>query len=622
MTIVRTAMGSLLLGTSFLALAGPAAAESFTVTGISISPAPGFNVAIPTVIVEDGNITETDIRTLFSLDPTASLAAVADLDAASIVIPEITVTQTIESAEGADPFETTLSYRDISLINIADGLAETVEIGSSVQDQVASKSEAGKLTVANLNIGGILGFLGYAEAGAADTFASIYGSYTGEGGALSSPLFSCTYGSAESGSFEAKPMTTPFSEFLVTIANYQTAEDLDDEQTAELVGKTVTFVADLLMSIRSEASSIAGFDCSGSADDGTVSIKSGPLDIGGFEPGIYPDFSLAELAFDAGEGGNGNLGSFTFKSIDFRNAIEVLRAAPRLDKTWFETNWRRIIPVFEGLALSRLALDVPNPESSGERIQLSMADLDLTLGAYVNAIPSDVALSIADLVVPLPPTGEPPLQELRARGITSLTVDAATSMIWNDGDQTITVRDLLLDAAELGSIRISGTLGNATSSLFADSVEEATIAAQMLTIKDLTITLDDGGIGTLIVQTAARDSGQPEGALRMQVSGLVQGMTLAILGNTDEALVAAQSLGRFLGGNARNVKVTLTATDPAGLGLGDFAAIEQDPTALAGKVTIVAEASGDPVSLPEPTSAPADSGAGASTQGEKLDLKN
>ena len=136
----------------------------------------------------------------------------------------------------------------------------------------------------------------------------------------------------------------------------------------------------------------------------------------------------------------------------------------------------------------------------------------------------------------------------------------------------------------------------------------------------VTITLDDGGISGLIVAAASAEAGQPEGALRTQVSGLVQGMTLAILGNSDEALVAAQSLGKFLGGDARSVTVTLTATDPAGLGIADVAAFEQDPTALSGKVTIAATASGEPVTLPAPSAAPAPADGG--TQDEKLKLKN
>ena len=49
--------------------------------------------------------------------------------------------------------------------------------------------------------------------------------------------------------------------------------------------------------------------------------------------------------------------------------------------------------------------------------------------------------------------------ELRARGINSLTLDAATSMIWNKADQTITVRDLALDASHFAPPRVASAQG-------------------------------------------------------------------------------------------------------------------------------------------------------------------
>lgn len=627
MTITRAAIGSLLLGTSVLVLAGPAAAETLTLTDISIDA--GTGITIPSVSVVDGNLSEEGLRALFSAEAGASLASLATLDAASVTIPEIRMTMPSVSADG-ESMDATVVYRDLSLTDIADGVAATATLGSTAVEGTAGGDddftiEFGAMSVEQFDIGALLAFYGFTSGGASSEIVPVYSNFSFAGGSITGPGFSCDIGGGEGGGFAARPLSVSMTEMAELTRRFEAAEAEGTAPSAEDITTIVHYYADVLTAFTSDPMTYDGLDCSGTGeDDEKFAVSVGPLSVGAFRPGIYPAFGLDDFAVsvEGDEGGAVSFGNFTFKSIDFNDAIAVIRAAVSLDEAWFEANWRRIIPYFEGMALSDLEVDVPNPDNASERVAASLADLDITLGAYVNAIPSDFALSIVDLVVPLPPTGEPPLEELRARGITSLTLDAATSMVWNDADQTITVRDLLLDANELGSIRISGTLGNATSALFADSVEEATLAAQVLTIKDLTITLDDGGIGGLIVANAAREAGQPEGALRMQVSGLVQGMTLAVLGNTDDALVAAQSLGKFLGGSARNVKVTLVATDPAGLGLADVAAFEQNPTALAGKVTITAEASGDPVSLPEPAAAPAESGAGASTQSEKRDLKN
>lgn len=109
---------------------------------------------------------------------------------------------------------------------------------------------------------------------------------------------------------------------------------------------------------------------------------------------------------------------------------------------------------------------------------------------------------------------------------------------------------------------------------------------------------------------------------------MVQGMTLAILGSDETALSAVAQLGKFLSGEHSKVSITLTAKDGAGLGLADLAALERDPTVLAGKVTVTAVASGDPVpqvevpATPAPDTAPAaPADSSPSLEDQKRDLK-
>ena len=609
MKTYRAASVSLLLGTSMLGLAGPAFAETLTVNDISIPIGEGIEIA--SVTVEDGNLSEEGLRALLSENPSASLASLATLDAKSVTVPEIRFSMPSAGGEG-EPVEISVVYRDLVFSNVADGVAESAVLGSSsIEGAKDVAFEFGAMTISNFDVGALLGFYGFNTGTVSTEMAEVYSSFTFAGGSVTAPMVNCDIGGATGGAFSARPLSMSMTDMTKLTQELEAAQTAGTEPTPEQVSTLILFYADMLTAFTSDPMTFEGFDCTGTGEKGEkFAVSSSAFNVESFEPGIYPAFGLDafEMSVEGEDSGTISLGNFTFKSIDFNDAIAAVRAAATLDETWFEANWRLLVPAFEGLSMTNLAVDIPNPESAGDRIEASMADLDITLGAYVNAILSDFALSIVDLIVPLPADGEPPIAELRARGINSLTIDAATSMIWNAADQTITVRDLALDAAELGSIRISGTLGNATEALFADTEAEALMAAQMLTIKDLTITLDDGGISGLIVAAASAEAGQPEGALRTQVSGLVQGMTLAILGNTDEALVAAQSLGKFLGGKARNVTVTLTSTDPAGLGIADLAAFEQDPTAPASAAPV--EAAAAPV--------PADGG----TQDEKLNLKN
>ena len=94
-------------------------------------------------------------------------------------------------------------------------------------------------------------------------------------------------------------------------------------------------------------------------------------------------------------------------------------------------------------------------------------------------------------------------------------------------------------------------------------------------------------------------------ATRTALSGMVQGMTLAILGSDETSLAAVGELGKFLSGANSKVSITITAKDGAGLSLADLSALEKDPTVLAGKVDVTAVASGDPVPQVEVPEAPA-----------------
>jgi hypothetical protein len=207
-----------------------------------------------------------------------------------------------------------------------------------------------------------------------------------------------------------------------------------------------------------------------------------------------------------------------------------------------------------------------------------------------------------------------PVADLLARGVDKLDISLGTKLAWDQASSTIKVDDVLIDMGALGRVNLSGTFGNATQSLFADNTDEATMAAMLLTLRDVTIEVEDRGIGSLAFAAGAKDAGQSEAAFRTAVAGMAQGMTLAFLGNTTEALTAAQQLGTFLSG-ASHLKLTITAKDEAGIGLADLAAAETNPAALAGKLNVVAEASGEPVELPVlDTPAP-------SSQDEKRDLK-
>ncbi|OEO31953.1 hypothetical protein VW23_013705 [Devosia insulae DS-56] len=609
-------MRALLLGSVFAGFAVTgASAETLSVTGIEIKGATGtmYDIAVPTVEVVDGNINEGAVRGLFTGAPGA-LDALATLDATSLSIPELRMTSDL--GEGAGTL--VITYRDITLNNIADGVAASAHVGSAdLTGPENLTATFGEMSTSRFDLASLLGFYGLTTATAGTEMKEVYTDFKFSGGSLKGgDVVNCDFGAAELGSFSARPLKQSMTEINALVMEAEAAQKAGTDVAPETVAKLVRFYADMFTAFSSTPMTFEGFSCSGKDDKGNpLTVASGPITVGGFEPAIYPEISLDDFDMTVENDGFLKFGNFTWKQMDFTAAIAAIEAATTLDEAYFTANWRKLVPALDGMSLTDLTIDVPDPESSGKRITGTLGAFDATLGNYVNGIPANISLNLANFILPITADmTDLPVADLLARGIDKLDISLGTKLAWDQATQTIKVDDVLIDMGALGRVNLSGTFGNATQSLFADNTDEATMAAMLLTLRDVTIEIEDRGMSALAFAAGAKDAGQSEAAFRTAVAGMAQGMTLAFLGNTTEALTAAQQLGTFLSG-ASHLKLTITAKDEAGIGLADLAAAETNPAALAGKLNVVAEASGEPVELPVlDTPAP-------STQDEKRDLK-
>ena len=622
-----------------LLLSTAASAETLTVTDITTGD-DAYAVTVPTVEIVDGNITEADVRALFSADPTAALINLGQLDATSLRIPEITVTSAFPSESGEQAVVTT--YRGLALNDVQDGIAANAELEASTV-VVTGQNETGEpidftvtmdaTSAENFNLGRLLAFYGLGDTpeAEAETFSVIYDNFVMNGAGLMVDGFTCSVGKASAAEFSARPLRTNLVEIQTLSAELEEAGE-DTPPDPATVRKFVDFYVDILTAYRSAPVLVEGFQCEGTADEGqALTIASGPLQMGAFEPGQYPAFSMDAFDLATDDGSFIRIGNFTFKKTDLTKSIAAIENHEGdFTEEWFEANWRELIPAFEGLSFSDVSFDFPAPpdditEMTGDateddgaaesdsaaapaemRIASSFDTLDFTFGNYINAIPAAIGFDLSGLVVELPDDAEPgsPIPMLKAQGFDTINLSLGAGMQWNEADNTITVDRILVDVEKLGRIAISGTLGNATVDLFSDDDATALTAATAMTLKDLRIQLDDSGMMDLAIAAGAADSQQPEAVFRTTMTGMAQGLTLAVLGNSEEALVAVQALGQFLAGAEPDLDLQLSAIDPAGLSLEDLAKAGEDPTALNGKITVKATASGAAAEA-EPAETPA-----------------
>lgn len=601
------------------------AADTQTITGISKTYAPGISIEIPTIEITDGDLPKETVDALVAGDSKA-WSSLATLTAGGITIPEIIVhVDPTASAAGTAPTtpqgSVAVSFHDLSLTDVKDGVAGSVTLaGIDVTQKDQPVFHFGNLSAGDLNIGLYLSYYGLSDVVFPDPI-KVYSSFSFEGGTVQAPGVDCTIGGGGVGEAYSRTLKVSYADYMAAAQKLSVSSTSDTTPDSQSITAIAHYLADALQAMRSDAGNQDGFDCTiEQPGDPKVSISASGLHADGFQPKIYPAFGIDGLKVSVGgeEGGHFNLDNFTWKPTDFSGPIAAVEAQDTIDWAWLQANVMKLIPAMEGLSFSGLDFDVLNPQVTGQRVKVSLANFDATLGHYLDGIPADLALSFDDLKVNLPTyANDGPAPELIARGITDILLDGEAKVRWDETAGDLVIDSIAFDSPELGHVSLSATLGNASKDLFSPNEETVQAAAMALTLRTVSLSLEDRGIAGIIFSAGAREAGQPEPAFRAMLSGMSQGMLMAALGNSDSAMSAAQAVGQFMQGKPK-LDLTITAKDPAGMPVTTFAAASENPTILAGQLNIEAEASGEP--LPPPP-APATPPPAATDGGDNVDLQ-
>lgn len=547
-----------------------------------------FSVDIPAIDAVNANVDEATLRSIFSGDVVDNADALAGLTATSITIPEIilSVTATVDGEVN----EATVTFSDLVLSDITDGNAASVSMaGISLDAGDEGSAEFGMLSASSFNIAGVLGLYGLVDSTGQAELETIYSDFRFEGGTFEAPEIACTMGSMSVAEFKARPLSYNFAEIMAL------AESLegDDEPSPELVGAALHMYAELFTAFESSPSEFGGFDCVGVDDEGRdITFKIAGMSMGGMSPGIYPAIALKGLEIEVDGDGTVQVGSMTFKEMDLSSPIAAIQAAPEaIDETWFVENARALIPAFAGFAFSDVVVDVPDPESDDERVQASIGAFDLSLASYVNGIPTSVLTSASSIVVELPEdSDDEQLQQLIDLGLASIDAGFTIDASWNEAENTIAINEVSISGADLATVKLAGTIANATEMLFGIDEDQALAAAMAVAISHLKLEVTDAGLSDIIMARVAADQGSNPATMRPVFAGLAEGTIVGMLAGAAEAQKVGAAVSAFVSGKAKYLTIELTAKEQPGLGLADFVAAESDPTSLIGKVTIDATA--------------------------------
>lgn len=550
---------------------------------------PEISVDIPTIDAVGSNLDEATLRAIFSGDVVANADALAGLTADSITIPEITLSAT-STVEG-EAREAVITFSDLVLTDIDEGIAASVSIaGMTVDAGDGGSADFGTMSAANFNIGGVLGIYGLVDGGGRTALETIYTDFVFTGGSFESPEASCTMGAMSAPEFKARPLNYSFAEIM---ALAESLEAQENEPSPELIGAALRMYADMFTAFESAPASFDGFQCDGVDDEGrSMAFSIGAMSMGGMRPGIYPAISVDGLDITVEGDGSVRFGNFTFKEMDLSAPIAAIQAAPKaIDEAWFTANARSLIPAFAGFSFSDIAVDVPDPDADGERIKASIGAFDLSLSDYLNGIPTNLLTTASNIVVALPEdTDDAQMRQLIDLGVTDIDAGFTIAASWNEAEDTIGIDEISVTGANLATVKLAGTIANATEALFGLDENAAMAAAMDVVISNLKLDITDAGLSDIILARVAAEQGSDPATMRPIFAGLAEGTVIGMLAGAAEAQKVGAALNSFVSGKAKYLTIELTAKEAPGLGLMDFMAAEDDPTSLIGKVTIDASA--------------------------------
>ena len=557
------------------------------------APVTEVEVEIPTIDAVDSSLDEDTLREIFSGNLADNADGLASLTATSITIPEITLTISTETDDAEEPEIIAISFADIVLSDVVDGVAGSISVsGAALIGKDDSSVETGELSASNFDIGGVLGIYGLVDAGEQTELQTVYTDFHFDGGTITAEDVDCTFGEVSVAEFKARPLHYSMAD-IMALSETMPTEGENAEMSPEDTGKLLRIYADIFTAFESSPATIGPIACDAVDEAGKpVSIGIDGIAMDGMSPGTYPGISLDGFAVTAeADDTNVAVGNVTFKPIDLSAPLATLATAPEvIDQAWLDANGRGLIPAFGGFSLAGVVVNVPDPQSPGDRIAGNLDAFDLTLASYLNGIPTDIASSASGLVVNLAAgSDDPQVQQLLALGITSFDLGYDLAASWSEAEDTITVSKLSVSGADLATVGLTGTLVNATEALFGLDDNAMLEAGLAVAIRDLKLDVLDEGLSDIILARVSADQGSDAATMRPVYASLAEGTIIGVLAGAAEAQGVGAAVSAFVAGTAKHLVISLTAKDPAGLSFTDFSAAT-DPMTLIPKVTIDATA--------------------------------
>ncbi|SCX84913.1 hypothetical protein [Microvirga guangxiensis] len=270
------------------------------------------------------------------------------------------------------------------------------------------------------------------------------------------------------------------------------------------------------------------------------------------------------------------------------NGLKALGDKPLKDLD--SADVRSLIPTLGTLRITDMDIEAPaSDDKPDELMRVAIGLMELTADKPVNGIPTNIRFEQRNLSTTLPDNSTDELaQQLQALGYKSIDGSFVAAATWNEATNEIAIKEFSMDGKDMGSVRLTGIIGNVSPDLF--SADEATASAAMIgaKAKAANIVVENKGLVERYLESAAKDAGTTPDSLQKLYAGATPLVLSGMIGNSEQSRTLGKAISRFIE-NPGKLTINAQPKNPSGFGVMD-AMLASDPKAMLEKLNITATA--------------------------------
>ncbi|MGU3463332.1 hypothetical protein ACLBXO_00630 [Methylobacterium sp. C33D] len=221
--------------------------------------------------------------------------------------------------------------------------------------------------------------------------------------------------------------------------------------------------------------------------------------------------------------------------------------------------------------------------------RIALREAALAFGPMTEGVPSATRISLTGLSLPADLlAGAPLVGLLPAYGYRDLDLNLVADASLDEKARDLALREVTISGRDIGTVRLSGTLGGIGPELFSGTLPAATMVMFSGSAKTLDLTVENAGLFERFLAAQSKDlSLKPDELRKEYVTASLLGVPI-ILGNSAAAKGIGAAMGQFVMKPGKLV-VHAKSKEPAGIGFIDLGAA-RSPAAVLDRLEVEAKA--------------------------------